>query len=425
MLLTVQRYRILYAIGPGDVVQSYRDWKSGQSTLSETSLTFSGQLFNFCHDNQLDVWAISSNQRIEVVDDGQIRIENRPKKPNGAVRGLRYHITQLRYTLSLLRSALRYKADLVIIDSGTTHWFSLVLFKLLGMKVVAGMHNVFWPAGYPPKTRVKKLIMLLNGWVFSHYVDAAFGVSPECGRQLHILAGRPVPFFDYRAQFHEREFRELQAVDHGLRPFRVMFAGRVEKSKGVFDLLDIAAKLQQRRPHQVIFDVCGGGSAFDDLRVEVAKRGLGDIVILHGKLLRPELLQVYEQSQLVIVPTRSDFCEGMPMVSAEAVLAGRPVLSNRVSNALDVLDGAVIEARTEDVEDYVVKIEQLLDHRDKYDKYASACSVVSRQFIDRSYGKAATLGRLLETLRPGWKSASPSAESGGLDSIKPSTLSHT
>lgn len=411
----MQRYRILYACGPGDVIQGYRDWKTGQATISETSLTFSGQTFDFCRANQLELWAISSHPRSELIDDGQFRIENRPMRPSGKVRGWQYHVRQLRYALSLLLSASRYKADLVIVNSGTIHFFPLALFSLMGMKVVTNLHSVYWPVGYPPKSRIRKLVMQLDGWFFSHFADASMGVSPECERQVSMLAGRPVPFFQHRAQFRESDFHALKAPDYGLRPFRVMFAGRIERNKGVFDLIDIATKLWQRRPHQVVFDVCGGGSAFDELREEVEKHGLGDIVKLHGKLIRPELLRIYEQSHLVIIPTRSDFCEGMPMVSAEAVLAGRPVLSSRVSNALDVLDEAIIEARTEDIEDYAVKIEHLLDHQGSYEKCAAACSIASRQFIDRSRGKTAALGRMLEALRPGWKAAPSAAERAGFD----------
>ncbi len=417
----MRNYRILFAVGPGDVIQAYRDWRSGQATISETSLTFSGQAFDFCRANHLEMWAVSAHSRRELIEDGQFRIENRPKRPSGEVRGLRYHLRQLRYAMSLLFSALRYKADLIIVDSGTTHWFSLALFKLMGIRVVANLHNVYWPAGYPPKSKIHKLAMLLDGWFFSRLADASMGVSPECERQVCTLAGRPVPFFQYRAQFRESDFRALKAPDYGLRPFRVMFAGRIERNKGVLDLIDIAAKLQQRRPHQVMFDICGGGGASDELRAVVEERRLGDIVKLHGKLIRPELLRIYEQSHLVIIPTRSDFCEGVPMVSAEAVLAGRPVLSSRVSNALDVLDEAIIEARTEDIEDYVAKIELLLDHRDSYKKCADACVIVSRQFIDRSRSKTAALGKLLEALRPGWKAAPLTAERDALDAELSST----
>lgn len=419
----MQRYRILFAIGPGDVVQAYRDWKSGQATISETSLTFSGQTFDFCRANQLEIWAISAHPRSEWIEDGKFRIENRPKHPSGDVRGLRYHLRQLRYAASLLLSALRYKTDLIVVDSGTTHWFFLALFKLTGIRVVANLHNVYWPAGYPPKSKIHKLIMLLDGWFFARFADASMGVSPECERQVSALAGRPVPFFQYRAQFREDDFHALKAPDYDLRPFRVMFAGRVERNKGVFDLIDIAARLQQRRPYQVVFDICGGGGAYDELQTVVKERQLDDVVKLHGKLIRPELLRVYEQSHLVIIPTRSDFCEGVPMVGAEAVLAGRPVLSSRVSNALDVLDEAIIEARTEDVEDYVGKIGHLLDYRDSYNKCASACTIVSRQFIDRSRGMTAALAKLLETLRPGWKAVPLAAERGVLDAESAGTAS--
>lgn len=402
--------RILFALGPGDAVQAYRDWKVGRATISETSLTYSGQLFDFCRDNKFDVWAISSHQRRELLDEEQYRVENRPKKPNGDARGLQYHIKELRYALSLLRSALSYKADIAIVDSGTTHWFFLTLFKLFGIKVVADMHNVYWPAGYPPKTTIKRLIMNLDGWFFSRIADASMGVSPECERQVRILAGRPTTFYQYRAQFRKADFCTLKAPNYGLRPFRVMFAGRVERNKGVFDLLGIAATLEQRRAHQVKFDVCGSGSAFDEMQQELKERGLDGVVKLHGKLDRPELLRVYERCHLVIVPTRSDFCEGVPMVSAEAVLAGRPVLSSRVSNALDVLGKAMIEARTEDTEDYVAKIEQLLDHREIYEQCVSSCNTASRQFLDRSRGKAAALGMVIQSLHPGWKASAPTGE---------------
>ncbi len=405
-----KNFRILYAIGPGDVVQAYTDWKTGFATNTETSLTFSSQLFEFCKANDVDVWTISSHLRSELVDDGQFRIENRPKFPKEEVGGISFHVRQLRYALSLLRSAMRYKADLVIVDSGTTHWFSLILFRLMGVRVVASLHNVYWPLGYPPKKPVQKIIMFLDGIFFSRFANASLGVSPECGRQIHALAKRPVAFFQFTAQFRENEFLALKCPDFLQRPFRVMFAGRIERNKGVFDLLDIASRLQQLRPREVVFDICGGGGAFEELQSEVRKQGLESIINLHGKLIRPDLLRIYEQCHLVIVPTRSDFCEGMPMVSAEAVLAGRPVLSSRVSNALDVLDDALIEARTEDTADYTAKIIQLMDEQSSYDNAANACHHVSRQFVDRTRGKTATLGTLLEFLRPGWKAAPVSAE---------------
>ena len=60
------------------------------------------------------------------------------------------------------------------------------------------------------------------------------------------------------------------------------------------------------------------GGALEGLKRAIADEDLRDEVIVHGKLKRPELLAVYGRSHVVLVPTRSTFCEGMPMVAAEA-----------------------------------------------------------------------------------------------------------
>ena len=59
---------------------------------------------------------------------------------------------------------------------------------------------------------------------------------------------------------------------------------------------------------------------------------------------REDLVKAYGNSHAVIIPTTSSFTEGMPAVASEAVLTGRPLITSRLSNALDVLEGAVVEA---------------------------------------------------------------------------------
>src|SRR5439155_12531096 len=43
-----KRPRFFYALGPGDVVDSYHKWSAGIEYTSETQLTLSGQFFDFC-----------------------------------------------------------------------------------------------------------------------------------------------------------------------------------------------------------------------------------------------------------------------------------------------------------------------------------------------------------------------------------------
>src|SRR5512142_1467794 len=114
--------RILYALGPGDVVDSYRKLSAGLDVLSETSLTFSGQFFDFCRDHGVQGYALSSHPSREIVRDGPFIVENRPK-PLRNPRGILFHLNRIWYGLSIIATALRYGARIVVVDSGTTYDF--------------------------------------------------------------------------------------------------------------------------------------------------------------------------------------------------------------------------------------------------------------------------------------------------------------
>jgi len=392
------RLRVFYALGPGDVVDAYRKWSGGTDYTAETSLTFSGQFFDFCKAHGVQAYAVSSHSARELLRDGPFVVENRPKLFSDP-HGLLFHLNQIWYGLSIIVSALRFRASVLIVDSGTTHWFVLSLLALTRVRVVAGLHNVYWPSGYPPSGGVKRIVRALDGWFWRTCADATICVSPECQRQVETLArGRNRPVFQYRCQFGPSDFQSVPPPPpHDERPFRVAFAGRVEENKGVFDLLEMAARLEREFPGQLRFDICGGGNALDELTKKVEEQRLGEIVRLRGKLKRPELLAVYGNSHVVIVPTRSTFCEGMPMVAAEAILTGRPVLSSRLANAHDVLDGALIEAQPDDVASYVDCLRRLMTDRDYYEKCRQACSAVQQQFYDRQQGLAAAVGRAIQS----------------------------
>lgn len=175
-------------------------------------------------------------------------------------------------------------------------------------------------------------------------------------------------------------------------PIRIMFAGRVEENKGVFDILKICEALKKKSSKAFVFEICGTGGASAQLQKEIEACGLAQRVFLRGKLIRPDLLAVYGRSHFVIVPTRSDFCEGLPMVCAEAVIAGRPVITSRLSNALEALHGAVVEAREEDVDDYAAKIIEIIESPTQYEQLVERTVEVRAQFTDRAFG----LGQVLQ-----------------------------
>ncbi len=215
----------------------------------------------------------------------------------------------------------------------------------------------------------------LDAWFWRHCAEATLCVSPECQRQVEtITGGRNGPIFQFRSQFYPDDFLSVAPPPpHDERPFRVIFVGRVQREKGVFDVVEIADRLERKYPGRLRYEVCGSGSDLEELKQAIEGRGLGEVVKVMGPLKRPELLAAYGRSHVLIVPTRSTFCEGMPATAAEGVLTGRPVLTSRLSNALDVLEGAVVEARPDDLDSYIEGLERLMTDGDYYRQCCEAC----------------------------------------------------
>jgi glycosyltransferase involved in cell wall biosynthesis len=393
--------RVFYACGPGNVVESFRRWRAGEEVISETSKTYSGQFFDFCCQRGYAGYAVSSHGNTETLFDGAYVVENRPKW--SARGGAAYHLAQLAYAIALTATALRWRADVAVVDSGTTHWALLAPLRLAGIPIVASLHNVPWPNGCRPTSLAKRLVLATDALFWRRLAGGLVSVSPECERQVRELAPRLKAItVQYRAQYRRSDFPANQpAPPLAEVPFKVMFAGRVERNKGVFDIVEIARLLEAERPGRATFEVCGDGTALNDLRAAIEEKGLSRVVRTLGRLNRHDLLKVYGRSHAVIVPTRSDFCEGLPMVCAEAILCGRPVITSRLSNAEDVLPGALLVAQPDDPGSYATSILQLLDQPCRYERLRSACGPHQEQFYDPRMSFAAALETVLDAFAQG------------------------
>jgi glycogen(starch) synthase len=92
-----------------------------------------------------------------------------------------------------------------------------------------------------------------------------------------------------------------------------------------------------------------------------------------GHLDRAELLAKYRSAHVVVVPTRNDFCEGYAQVVAEAVLLGRPVVTNKVVPALEDLGEVIEKANPDDVGSLVQYLKTLAFDRNVFEKKRQAC----------------------------------------------------
>lgn len=387
--------RIIYAAGPGNVIQAHKHWVAGETDPSQVSITFSSQFEDFCRDIGAKAYIVSYNDKKQIFHDGPFILEHRPKLMRDAV-GIRYHFREALYAFSLLATAVRFRANLAVLDSGTTHYFAMSLFRLAGIRVVVILHNSLWPNGFPPNNPSQKLIRLFDSIFFRWVANAVVGVSPVCIRQVEELTGVRHKFmYQIRAQYRPEVFENFPPpppVDRG--HFRILFLGRLDNGKGAFDILEMAKKIESRAPGRVRWDICGDGPLFEQLQTKLRTMDLSSVVALHGWLLPEMQHDLRALSHAVIVPTRSTFAEGFAMTAAEAILSGRPVITNAVVPALEVLRPACVEARPNEVESYVEQVLKLINSPEWYRSLCEACPTLQKQFYDGVLGKRAVLNHL-------------------------------
>ena len=328
-----------------------------------------------------------------MLDDGPFRLEHWTKRNS---RGPLYFWEELRHCLALLRAARAFRADVALINSGVTQFFMLSVFRLFGIPVVPILHNCLWARGFRPRSRGQRAVQWLDAFFWRRVPFATIAVSPEAERQVEELAGsRHPPIHQIRAQFRRSFFADIPPPDSGRTPFEVMFIGRVVEEKGVLDIPLMARFIEDRFPGLVRWTVAGQGQALETLRAKVVDLGLQPIVEVPGWVSLEDVRQLYARSHAWIVPTRSGFAEGLAMTAAESIMAGRPIVSNPIVPALEILAPAAVAARSNDWQSHAEAVLTIATDRQLYRRLQMACAPLSEQFFDRRRGLTAVLLKIL------------------------------
>ncbi len=110
----------------------------------------------------------------------------------------------------------------------------------------------------------------------------------------------------------------------------ILYVGRVIQRKGLLDLLRALVEVRKTVP-QVRLQVAGETESdplyFQSCRQFIAQQSLDGTVTFLGSLTMEQLVQEYERCTVLALPSKQ---ETAPVVVAEAMAAGRPVVATRV-----------------------------------------------------------------------------------------------
>jgi len=386
--------RIIYAAGPGNVTGTFKHWRQGKDDPSQVAITYSGQFFDVCAALDAESYVITSNPEKQIIKDGNFIIENRPVYLSNQ-SGILYYIGQVVYELNFILTVLRFRADLVV-GNLTSCFFVLSLLPLVGIQVIPTLHCVLWPK-YTTSSRAKRLFWQLNRRFFSKDCLAILSLSEDINEQIeNITHQQSRPIVNFLSSYRRSAFASIAPPSQARSPFHVLFAGRIETDKGVFDLLEVAKRFHAEGRNDIVFHLCGTGTQLDLLREQVKESDLENLFLLHGYCNKAEMQQMYSLSHVVIVPTRSDFGEGLNKVVVEGVLANRPVITSSVCPALAYVREAVVEVPPDDVNAYGDAILKLYSDRAFYQQKQQSCQQLQEPFYSNSHSWGQALMAILE-----------------------------
>jgi glycogen synthase len=381
-----KRLKIAYLSGPCDAPAVFAEWSEGRNPGYFGS-NYMKQFLEICAELDAESYVITNLPgKYSICRMGWFTFENRP--PASGLKGIRYHLSFVPWFARLTPKLLQFKPDVIIATMYAPYWFLWFFLRWFGISVIPSFHGALWPK-YKAQKLSSRILWQLNRLLFLRYVRTIVVTSNDITRQLRELLGEKdascIDFVRHFPTYSVSQFASLSPPISAPRPpFRVFFAGRIEPDKGVYELLEVARRLEVDRKGDFHFDICGDGEELDALRRRIRESNLEKVVSCHGYCNPQQIGPLLGAAHAWIVPTTSDCAAGFEMVCAEAILANRPLIASDVCPALEDVREAVVEVEPDNVDQYCRAIIKLCDDRQYYlDKY-KACAALHAPFYDLS-----------------------------------------
>jgi glycosyltransferase involved in cell wall biosynthesis len=163
----------------------------------------------------------------------------------------------------------------------------------------------------------------------------------------------------------------------------LLFAGRIIEGKGIFVLTDALAELDGSLDLTVM--IAGEGTDEDEMRRRTRAFDTIDIHFV-GRLGDQKLVDAYRQAKALVVPSTSHK-EGNPLVVAEALYAGTPVIASDQPPMIESVDDAGIIVPQGNSQELARAIRSLYEQEQQYQDLRRKAEQRSDQFSYRRYKK--------------------------------------
>jgi len=202
-------------------------------------------------------------------------------------------------------------------------------------------------------TRLADKVVAVDDETFSRMI----GLGLRKQQLAKINNPSPLPNSFDISIFEKSNLKNELSIDD--RSSILIYAGRLVRKKGIFDLLEAVYRLRTKRQNFILL-IVGDGSSFNDLQAYSRKLNLQNNVKFLG--MKDDITKYLAISSMLILPSYS---EGSPMVILEAMAAKIPIIATRVGGIPSIISDNVSGSLFSPgiIDELVSKIEQIMDDK--------------------------------------------------------------
>ena len=243
-----RKIRIAYLSGPCDGPAVYHEWCERQQQ-DYFGTDFMKQFLQLGEDLDAESYIITSHSgEYNEQRCGRFIFDNHPN-PVG-LKGALYHLAFLLWFARIVPKIVRFKPDVLIATENASYWFLLAPLRWVGIPIIPSFHPVPWPQ-YAPRKLSSRILWQLNRFLILKHLKAIVVISNAITRELSSLLGPDLARIEVLRHFPSyprSQFDSIPPPDISLQPpFRIFFIGRIETNKGIYDIVEIARRLEEKR----------------------------------------------------------------------------------------------------------------------------------------------------------------------------------
>ena len=301
------------------------------------------------------------------------------KSRNGAIkafsykkpRGFNKFIGGLRIFLELIG----FKPDVILcVHDGPGLWMAFLVSKILRIPIIHSRQRAIKAVG---DRLHRRIIAAIDAKVIKN-ADGVICHGPFTRQQLLDVGVNKDKVIEFDVKFdihHEGEAKET--INHTKK--EIVFLGRIEASKGVFELLEAMLPLLN-----IYDDICltfiGHGTAVQKLRERAEKAEKSSKINFTGAIPHEQVIKRLRQGYILVTPTRRGL-EGWPMAALEGIAAGVPVVGPNTGPFLFMIEDGVngFLFKHDSIIDLRAKIQNIIESEALRKKLSEGCAIMFRK----------------------------------------------